>query len=100
MEQLRYQPGKSSGRPAIQPTARLLLTAKEAADRIGICRLNMFKLIRQGLERQRDDSAFIRPGRAWTAERWVSHWLVELEPAARLSPIFRQLGGPRDGQPA
>ncbi len=27
---------------------RLLLTVEEAADRIGICRSNMFKLIRQG----------------------------------------------------
>ena len=32
-----------SGRPP-----RLLLTVEEAADRIGICRSNMFKLIRQG----------------------------------------------------
>jgi excisionase family DNA binding protein len=27
---------------------RLLLTVEEAAERIGICRSNMFKLIRQG----------------------------------------------------
>jgi excisionase family DNA binding protein len=27
---------------------RLLLTVEEAAERIGICRANMFKLIRQG----------------------------------------------------
>jgi excisionase family DNA binding protein len=33
-------------RPAKPP--RLLLTVEEAAERIGICRSNMFKLIRQG----------------------------------------------------
>ena len=34
---------RSLGRPP-----RLLLTVEEAAERIGICRSNMFKLIRQG----------------------------------------------------
>ena len=33
--------------PAERPP-RLLLTVEEAAERIGICRSNMFKLIRQG----------------------------------------------------
>ena len=32
----------------IQRPPRLLLTVEEAADRIGICRSNMFKLIRRG----------------------------------------------------
>jgi integrase len=27
------------------------------------------------LERQRDDGVVIRPGRAWTVERWLTHWL-------------------------
>ena len=30
------------------PAPRLLLTVEEAAEHIGICRSNMFKLIRQG----------------------------------------------------
>ena len=32
----------------VQRPPRLLLTVEEAADRMGICRSNMFKLIRQG----------------------------------------------------
>ena len=159
---------------------RLLLTVEEAADRIGICRSNMFKLIRQGdvksvkvgrlrritpaaledfirraglfrgcgslmprtktsrqsnlrssiyqgedgywhgrvtvgvrddgtpdrrhvmskdkakvtakvrqLERQRDDGIIIRPGRAWTVERWLTHWLENIaRPSVRYKPYI------------
>lgn len=34
--------------PASDNTPRLLLTVEEAAERLGICRSNMFKLIRNG----------------------------------------------------
>ncbi len=33
---------------SLEKSPRLLLTVEEAAERIGICRSNMFKLIRQG----------------------------------------------------
>jgi excisionase family DNA binding protein len=45
MEQLSYP---ASEAPGSRMPPRLLLTVEEAADRIGICRSNMFKLIRQG----------------------------------------------------
>lgn len=49
MKQLEELSDETSGMP--QPTEsppRLLLTVEEAAERISICRSNMFKLIRQG----------------------------------------------------
>ena len=46
MDQLRPQVPDTAG--TFGPEMRLLLTVEEAADRIGICRSNMFKLIRQG----------------------------------------------------
>ena len=48
MEELDYQPLGMAGRPEPRKPPRLLLTVEEAADRIGVCRSNMFKLIRQG----------------------------------------------------
>jgi excisionase family DNA binding protein len=48
MEQLRYQLQEPTGHTPSEQMPRLLLTVEEAADRIGICRSNMFKLIRQG----------------------------------------------------
>jgi excisionase family DNA binding protein len=48
MKQLKYQVRDIAGNPGSQHSPRLLLTVEEAADRIGICRSNMFKLIRQG----------------------------------------------------
>jgi excisionase family DNA binding protein len=55
MKQLMYRPAEEAG---VTPTTadagsraempRLLLTVEEAAQQIGICRSNMFKLIRQG----------------------------------------------------
>jgi excisionase family DNA binding protein len=39
--------GRAKAR-ALDRSPRLLLTVEEAAERIGICRSNMFKLIRQG----------------------------------------------------
>lgn len=59
MEQLIQLPGETAGglptfsaiNGAPQQTERpprLLLTVEEAAERIGICRSNMFKLIRRG----------------------------------------------------
>ena len=35
------------------------------------------KKVRQ-IERQRDDSLVIKPGRAWTVERWLTHWLENI----------------------
>jgi excisionase family DNA binding protein len=55
MKQLMYRPAEEAGAtPTTADTGsraempRLLLTVEEAARRIGICRSNMFKLIRQG----------------------------------------------------
>jgi excisionase family DNA binding protein len=48
MEQLTNQLQESTGHPESERMPRLLLTVEEAADRIGICRANMFKLIRHG----------------------------------------------------
>ena len=48
MEQLRYPNPESAGHRQPERIPRLLLTVEEAADRVGICRSNMFKLIRQG----------------------------------------------------
>jgi excisionase family DNA binding protein len=78
MEHLRYQPGQSPGRPDIEPTGRLLLTVEEAADRVGICRSNMFKLIRQG------DVQSVKVGR-----------LRRVTPAA-LEEFVRRLGASAD----
>jgi excisionase family DNA binding protein len=49
MEQLEGASDKTAGAPEQTGSPpRLLLTVEEAAERIGICRSNMFKLIRQG----------------------------------------------------
>ncbi len=48
MDQLRHQAPETAGVPESGRPPRLLLTVEEAADRIGIGRSNMFKLIRQG----------------------------------------------------
>jgi len=59
MEQLTYgarEPTEAFGATPVsvdaaareERQARLLLTVEEAAERIGICRSNMFKLIRRG----------------------------------------------------
>lgn len=48
MDQVNFQVPETAGAPESGRVPRLLLTVEEAADRIGICRSNMFKLIRQG----------------------------------------------------
>jgi excisionase family DNA binding protein len=48
MRQLNPEVRDMAGNSGQQDSPRLLLTVEEAADRIGICRSNMFKLIRQG----------------------------------------------------
>jgi excisionase family DNA binding protein len=48
MNQLSYQALETAAVLESGTPPRLLLTVEEAADRIGICRSNMFKLIRQG----------------------------------------------------
>ncbi len=78
MEQLRYPSQESDGRRQPERIPRLLLTVEEAADRIGICRSNMFKLIRQG------DIQSVRVGR-----------LRRVTPAA-LEDFVRQLSAPSD----
>jgi integrase len=41
------------------------------------------------LERQRDDGVGIRPGRAWTVERWLAHWLENIaKPSVRYKPYL------------
>jgi Phage integrase, N-terminal SAM-like domain len=41
------------------------------------------------LERQRDDGIVIRPGRAWTVERWLTHWLENIaKPSVRYKPYI------------
>ena len=62
----------------VEGPPRLLLTVEEAADRIGICRSNMFKLIRQG------DIQSVKVGR-----------LRRVTPAA-LEDFVRQLSAAED----
>ena len=78
MEQLRYQAQQAAGRPDVERVPRLLLTVEEAADRVGICRSNMFKLIRQG------DVKSVKVGR-----------LRRVTPAA-LEDFVRRLSAPAD----
>jgi integrase len=41
------------------------------------------------LERQRDDGVTIRPGRAWTVEKWLIHWLENVaRPSVRYKPYL------------
>ena len=41
------------------------------------------------LERQRDDGVVIKPGRAWTVERWLTHWLENIaKPSVRYKPYI------------
>jgi excisionase family DNA binding protein len=46
--ELRTFPAVNGADQRTERPPRLLLTVEEAAERIGICRSNMFKLIRQG----------------------------------------------------
>jgi excisionase family DNA binding protein len=78
VEQLRYPNQEAVGHRQPERIPRLLLTVEEAADRIGICRSNMFKLIRQG------DVQSVRVGR-----------LRRVTPAA-LEDFVRQLSAPSD----
>lgn len=78
MEQVKYQAQQAVQRPARERVPRLLLTVEEAADRVGICRSNMFKLIRQG------DVRSVKVGR-----------LRRVTPAA-LEDFVRQLSAPAD----
>jgi excisionase family DNA binding protein len=48
MGQFNDQVQDTEGNRGPERSPRLLLTVEEAADRIGICRSNMFKLIRSG----------------------------------------------------
>ena len=78
MKQLNYEVGETARNPEPERLSRLLLTVEEAADRIGICRSNMFKLIRQG------DVKSVKVGR-----------LRRVTPAA-LEDYVRQLSTPAD----
>ncbi len=78
MKQLNYQIRETAQNPGPERSPRLLLTVEEAADRIGICRSNMFKLIRQG------DVKSVKVGR-----------LRRVTPAA-LEDYVRQLSTPAD----
>ncbi len=78
MEQLNYPALGTAGLPDSGMSPRLLLTVEEAADRIGICRCNMFKLIRQG------DVKSVKVGR-----------LRRITPAA-LEDFVQQLGSSAD----
>jgi len=41
------------------------------------------------LERQRDDGIVTRPGRAWTVEQWLTHWLENIaRPSVRYKPYI------------
>jgi len=41
------------------------------------------------LERQRDDGVVVKPGRAWTVERWLIHWLENVaRPSVRYKPYL------------
>ncbi len=51
-------------------------------------RANVTTKVRK-LERQRDDGVVIRPGRAWTVERWLTHWLENIaKPSVRYKPYI------------
>jgi excisionase family DNA binding protein len=78
MEQLNNPAQGTAGLPDFALPPRLLLTVEEAADRIGVCRSNMFKLIRQG------DVRSVKVGR-----------LRRITPAA-LEDFVRQLGSSAD----
>jgi excisionase family DNA binding protein len=78
MEQLSYPALGTTGFPDSALSPRLLLTVEEAADRIGVCRSNMFKLIRQG------DVKSVKVGR-----------LRRITPAA-LEDFVRQLASSAD----
>jgi excisionase family DNA binding protein len=78
MKQLNDQGQGIADSPGPERSPRLLLTVEEAADRIGICRSNMFKLIRQGEVRS------VKVGR-----------LRRVTPAA-LEDYVRRLSAPAD----
>jgi excisionase family DNA binding protein len=78
MRQLNSQAQDMAGNSGLQGSPRLLLTVEEAADRIGICRSNMFKLIRRG------EVKSVKVGR-----------LRRVTPAA-LEDYVRRLSGPAD----
>jgi excisionase family DNA binding protein len=78
MKQLNYQAQETAENPGPERSPLLLLTVEEAADRIGICRSNMFKLIRQG------DVKSVKVGR-----------LRRVTPTA-LEDFVRQLSAPVD----
>lgn len=78
MKQLNYEVREMIRNPGPERSTRLLLTVEEAADRIGICRSNIFKLIRQG------DVKSVKVGR-----------LRRVTPAA-LEDYVRQLSTPAD----
>ena len=78
MEQLTNQAHEMARKRASESSPRLLLTVEEAADRIGICRANMFKLIRRG------EVKSVKVGR-----------LRRIPPAA-LEDYVRQLSAPAD----
>jgi excisionase family DNA binding protein len=73
----RFESTAGVATPAEKPP-RLLLTVEEAAERIGICRSNMFKLIRRG------DVKSVRVGR-----------LRRVTPAA-LEDYVKRLSAPED----
>ena len=56
--------------PTADNVPRLLLTVEEAAKRLGICRSNMFKLIRNG------DVESVRIGRLRRIT--PAHWMITL----------------------
>jgi excisionase family DNA binding protein len=78
MRQLNNQVQDMVGNSGPERSPRLLLTVEEAADCIGICRSNMFKLIRRG------DVKSVKVGR-----------LRRVTPAA-LEDYVRRLSAPAD----
>src|SRR4051812_31357586 len=49
----------------------------------GVTEAEVLRKIRD-LERQRDDGNLRKPGRSWTLERWLTHWLTTIvEPSVR-----------------
>jgi excisionase family DNA binding protein len=92
MEQLVYRaremPGElgaasttTDARSQVDRAPRLLLTVEEAAERIGICRSNMFKLIRRG-EIQSVKVGRLRRVTPDALEDFVRRLSVEEDPAA------------------
>jgi excisionase family DNA binding protein len=80
-EELGATPVTADAKSRAEKPPRLLLTVEEAAERIGICRSNMFKLIRRG-EIQSVKVGRLRRVTPAALEEFVQQLAAEEDPAA------------------